>query len=167
MKIALGADHAGFGAKEEVKRWLADGGYDVDDVGTHDDTPVDYPRFAIRVASKVAAREADLGVLVCGSGIGVSIAANKVRGIRAAYVGDCYSARMARAHNDANVLCLGSRVAGPALLRELILAFLEATYEGGRHQRRLDMIARIEDGTLAPTEGVAPGPPRGDEEEGR
>jgi ribose 5-phosphate isomerase B len=148
MRIAVGADHAGYEAKRQLVRWLEEWGHPVDDLGTHDTEPVDYPGFAVRVARRVVARQADLGILVCGSGIGVSIAANKVRGVRAAYVTDGYSARMARAHNDANVLCLGSRVTGPGLMKDLVMGFLEGAYEGGRHQRRLDQIRGIEEGTL-------------------
>ena len=150
MKIALGADHAGFAAKEEVKGWLLDWGHTVDDVGTRDREPVDYPAYAVKVAARVTAGRADLGVLVCGSGIGVCIAANKLPGIRAAYVSDTYSARMARAHNDANVLCLGARVTGPELMRELVAGFLAASFEGGRHQRRIEQIRQIEEGALEP-----------------
>jgi ribose 5-phosphate isomerase B len=146
MKIAVGADHAGFAAKEEVKSWLQDWGHDVDDVGTHGPEPVDYPAYAVKVATRVASGKDDLGVLVCGSGIGVCIAANKVPGIRAAYATDTYSAKMARAHNDANVLCLGARVTGPELMKELLAGFLASTFEGGRHQRRVEQIQRIEEG---------------------
>jgi ribose 5-phosphate isomerase B len=152
VKIAVGADHAGFDAKEQVKAWLQDWGHDVDDLGTHGTDPVDYPAYAVRVARKVAAGEDDLGMLVCGSGIGVCIAANKVRGIRAAYATDTYSAKMARAHNDANVLCLGARVTGPELMRELVAGFLASSFEGGRHQRRVDQIAEIEKGALVEEE---------------
>ena len=146
MKIAVGADHAGYAAKEEVMGWLRDWGHEVDDVGTHGPEPVDYPTFAARVAAQVVARRDDLGILVCGSGIGVCIAANKVPGIRAAYATDTYSAKMARAHNDANVLCLGARVTGPELMKELVSAFLASSFEGGRHQRRVEEIEKIERG---------------------
>jgi ribose 5-phosphate isomerase B len=146
MKIAVGADHAGCAAKDEVKAWLQDWGHEVDDLGTHGPEPVDYPRYAVRVATAVASGRDDLGVLVCGSGIGVCIAANKVPRVRAAYVTDTYSAKMARAHNDANVLCLGARVTGPELMRELLAAFLASSFEGGRHQRRVEQIQRIEEG---------------------
>jgi ribose 5-phosphate isomerase B len=146
MRIAVGADHAGFAAKEEVKRWLQDWGHEVDDVGTHGSEPVDYPAYAARVASRVASGSDALGVLVCGSGIGVCIAANKVPGIRAAYATDTYSAKVSRAHNDANVLCLGARVTGPELMKDLVAAFLAASFEGGRHQRRIEQIEMIERG---------------------
>jgi len=147
MKIAIGADHAGFAAKEEVMGWLRDWGHEVDDLGTHGPDRVDYPLYAARVAAQVAGRRDDLGILVCGSGIGVCIAANKVPGIRAAYATDTYSAKMARAHNDANVLCLGARVTGPELMKELVSAFLASSFEGGRHQRRIEQIEKIEKGT--------------------
>jgi len=146
MTITIGADHAGFAAKEEVKGWLQDWGHDVDDVGTHGSEPVDYPAYAAKVATRVVAGKADLGMLVCGSGIGVCIAANKVPGIRAAYATDTYSAKMARAHNDANVLCLGARVTGPELMKELVAGFLASSFEGGRHQRRIEQIRQIERG---------------------
>ena len=147
MKIAVGADHAGYAAKEEVMGWLRDWGHEVDDLGTHGPEPVDYPLYAARVAAQVAGRRDDLGILVCGSGIGVCIAANKVPGIRAAYATDTYSAKMARAHNDANVLCLGARVTGPELMKELVSAFLASSFEGGRHQRRIEQIEKIEKGS--------------------
>lgn len=152
MRIAIGADHAGYDAKEALKRRLGQRGDAVEDVGTHGTASVDYPDFAARVARIVAAGRADLGVLVCGSGIGMSIAANKVRGIRAAHCTDPYSARMAREHNDANVLCLGSRVTGEGLLEEVLEAFLCASFQGGRHAQRVDKIARLEE--------TAPGDPR-------
>ena len=147
MKIAIGADHAGYAAKEEVMGWLRDWGHEVDDLGTHGPEPVDYPLYAARVAAQVVGRRDDLGILVCGSGIGVCIAANKVPGIRAAYATDTYSAKMARAHNDANVLCLGARVTGPELMKELVSAFLASSFEGGRHQRRIEQIEKIEQGS--------------------
>jgi ribose 5-phosphate isomerase B len=152
VRIAIGADHAGYDAKEALKLRLGKRGDAVEDVGTHGTASVDYPDFAARVARLVAEGRADLGVLVCGSGIGMSIAANKVRGIRAAHCTEPYSARMAREHNDANVLCLGSRVTGEGLLEEVLEAFLGASFQGGRHAQRVDKIARLE--------GTAPGDPR-------
>lgn len=144
MRIAVGADHAGYDAKEHLKRWLAARGHDADDVGTHGTASVDYPDFAGQAARKVAKGEADLGLLLCGSGIGMSIAANKVKGVRAAVCGEPFSARLARRHNDANVLCMGARITGPGLMEEILAAFLEATFEGGRHVQRVDKIHRIE-----------------------
>lgn len=144
MRIAIGSDHAGYEAKERLKLWLAEGGHAVDDCGTHGTASVDYPDFASRVARTVARGAADFGVLVCGTGIGMSIAANKVRGVRAAHCADPYTARMAREHNDANVVCLGARVSGPGMVEEIVASFLAAPFRGGRHAARLDKIARLE-----------------------
>lgn len=144
MKIAAGADHAGYEAKEHLKRFLAGRGHEVDDLGTHGSGSVDYPDFAARVAKAVARGEAQLGVLVCGSGIGMSIAANKVPGIRAAHCTDSYQARVARQHNDANVLCMGSRVSGPGVMEDTVASFLESAFEGGRHAARVEKIQRLE-----------------------
>ena len=144
MRIAIGADHAGYEAKERLKRWLAESGHAVEDSGTHGTASADYPDFAARVARAVAAGAADRGVLICGTGIGMSIAANKVPGARAAHCADPYTARMAREHNDANVVCLGARVSGPGMLEEIVASFLAASFEGGRHAARLDKIARLE-----------------------
>ncbi len=146
MKLAIGADHAGFEAKERLRAWLAEKGHEVDDAGTHGTASVDYPDFAVRVARDVAAGKVDRGVLVCGSGIGMSIAANKVRGVRAAHCTDGYQARVAREHNDANVLCLGARVMGQDLMEDVLREFLSASFQGGRHARRVDKILRIEEG---------------------
>lgn len=144
MKIAAGADHAGYEAKEHLKRWLAERGHDVDDLGTHGTVSVDYPDFAGRVGRAVASGEAQLGLLVCGSGIGMSIAANKVPGIRAAHCTDPYQARVARQHNDANVLCLGSRVSGLGVMEDTLESFLAHAFEGGRHAARVEKIQRLE-----------------------
>ena len=147
MRIAVGSDHAGYETKEHVKRVASASGHQVDDVGTHGSASVDYPEFAANVAKKVAGGEADAGILVCGSGIGMSIAANKVRGVRAAVCTDCYSARVAREHNDANVLCLGARVTGPGLIEEIVRVFLRSRFEGGRHAKRVEKIHQIESAT--------------------
>jgi ribose 5-phosphate isomerase B len=144
MRLAIGSDHAGYEAKEHLKRLLAVRGHAVDDVGTSGTPSVDYPDFAGQVARRVAANEADLGVLVCGTGIGMSIAANKVRGVRAAVCTEPYSARLAREHNDANVLCMGARVTGLGLMQDVLDAFLGASFEGGRHVGRVDKICRLE-----------------------
>lgn len=146
MKIAVGADHAGYDAKEALKRRLTEQGHDVNDEGTHGTASVDYPDFAARVGRAVAAGRARLGVLVCGTGIGMSIAANKIRGIRAARCTDAYSARMAREHNDANLLCLGSRVSGSGILEEILDAFVGHGFAGGRHAARVEKIHRLESG---------------------
>jgi len=145
LKIALGSDHGGYQLKEEIKRWLTEKGeYEVRDFGTYSEGSCDYPDVALPVARAVAQGECSLGILVCGTGIGVSIVANKVPGIRAALCHDTYSARMSRAHNDANILALGARVIGPGLAQEIIRAFLAEPFQGGRHQGRLRKISELE-----------------------
>jgi len=146
MKIALGSDHGGFQLKETVKAWLLDKGHEVADKGTFDEKSCDYPDYGEAVARDVAAGNADKGILVCGTGIGISISANKVAGIRAAVCGDTFSARMSRLHNDANILALGQRVTGPGLALDIAEIWLSTDFEGGRHQNRIDKIARIEKG---------------------
>ena len=143
-KIVVGSDHGGLELKRQLCDGLAGWGWTVEDVGCSTAQSVDYPDFAETVGRKVADGEADVGLLICGTGIGMCIAANKVRGVRAALCHECYSAQMARAHNDANVLCLGGRVVGPELARQVLATFLESSFEGGRHQRRLDKIASFE-----------------------
>lgn len=145
MKWYLGADHAGFHLKELLRERLVALGDEVVDLGTvNGEESVDYPDFGERVARAVAERQDGFGLLVCGTGIGISIAANKVPGIRAARVTEPYSARMAREHNDANVLCIGERVTGPGLAEEIVRVFRETPFSGGRHQRRIDKIAALE-----------------------
>ncbi len=153
MRVALGADHAGFKLKDEIKGFLASQGLEVEDLGTHSEEPVDYPDVAERVATLVAGGGADLGILVCGTGIGQAIAANKVPGVRAAVANDVFTARLAREHNNANVLTLGARVVGVGLAMEIVRAFLEASFEGGRHARRVEKIRALEARYMA--EGVA------------
>jgi ribose 5-phosphate isomerase B len=143
-RIAIGADHAGYHVKEVIKRYLLEQGYPVEDLGTWSDESVDYPDYAKKVADKVAAGEDQLGVLVCGTGIGMAIAANKVGGIRAAVAHDAMTARMAREHNDANVLTLGGRVVDDAHAVEIAKEFLNARFAGGRHQRRIDKITELD-----------------------
>jgi ribose 5-phosphate isomerase B len=143
-RIALGADHAGFRAKENIKKYLEGAGYGVDDVGTWSEESVDYPDFARAVGERVAAGKDPLGILVCGTGIGVSIAANKVEGIRAALAHDSLTARRAREHNDANVLALGGRVVGEDEAIAIVLEFLNAQFAGGRHQRRVEKINEMD-----------------------
>lgn len=143
-RIAIGADHAGYLLKREIVQFLRAAGYSVEDKGTHSEESVDYPDYAFQVAQAVAAGEADLGILICGTGIGMSIAANKVRGIRAAVATDCYMARMAREHNDANVLCLGGRVLGVGSALDIVQAFLKSRFTGGRHTRRVSKIQKME-----------------------
>jgi len=139
-KIALGADHAGFHTKESIKKFLTELGYPVDDVGTSSEESVDYPDFARQVAERVAAGRAQLGILTCGTGIGMSITANKVPGVRAALAHDTATAHMAREHNDANVLAIGARVVPADKVLEIVREFLTTDFAGGRHQRRVDKI---------------------------
>ena len=144
MKIAIGADHGGYSLKEVLKKHLLERGFDVEDFGTFDTQSCHYPVYAEKVARAVAAKEAELGVLVCGTGIGMSIAANKVKGIRAAAVSDCFTAQATREHNDSNILCLGERTVGPGLAMRIVDTWLDASFLGGRHQTRLDMISALE-----------------------
>jgi ribose 5-phosphate isomerase B len=144
-RIALGADHAGFPVKEAIKKYLLEAGYPVEDLGTWSEESVDYPDYARKVAERVARGEDRFGILVCGTGIGMSIAANKVERIRAALAHDANTARMSREHNDANVLTLGGRVVGDAQALEIVRAFLGTQFAGGRHQRRIDKITVMDE----------------------
>lgn len=144
MRIAIGADHAGFRLKEHLKTTLKKLGHQVDDMGTHSEASVDYPPICAAVGRAVVAGRADRGIVLGGSGQGEQIAANKVRGVRAALCHDLYTARMSRQHNDANVLSMGGRVVAFALADEIVALWLNTAYEGGRHQKRLDQIAEIE-----------------------
>ena len=144
MQIAIGSDHAGFKMKEDVKKWLLDEGYQVKDFGTDSEDSVDYPDFAEKTAKNVEEGDSDLGILICGTGIGMAISANKVKGIRAARCHDSYSARMARAHNNSNILTFGSRVIGIELAKDIVKTYLTTEYSGGRHQRRVGKIDNIE-----------------------
>jgi ribose 5-phosphate isomerase B len=144
MRIAIGADHAGVHLKQEVRRLLDERGIAYSDFGTNAVDSVDYPDFAAAVAAEVAHGRADFGVLVCGSGIGMAIAANKIAGVRAASVVDEESARLSRSHNNANVLALGERLTPPDRARQIVNVFLDTPFAGGRHQRRLDKIAALE-----------------------
>jgi len=137
VRIAVGADHAGYGLKQALAEHLRASGHDVTDCGTHSDDRVDYPDFGAAVGRAVAAGEADLGLCVCGSGNGIAMAANKIAGVRAAVAYDVTSARLARAHNDANVLCIGERLTGAEVAREALDAWLAAGFDGGRHQARI------------------------------
>ena len=143
-RIAVGSDHAGFRAKENIKKYLESEGYGVDDVGTHSEESVDYPDFAFAVAERIASGQNPLGVLVCATGIGVSIAANKVEGIRAALAHDSLTARRAREHNDANVIALGGKIVGDDEAIAIVQEFLNARFAGGRHQRRIDKITEMD-----------------------
>lgn len=146
LRVAIGSDHAGYPLKEEVANALRDNGYDVEDLGTYSLESVDYPDIAVAVATEVAAGRFDRGILICGTGIGMTITANKVKGIRAGAVSDTYSARMARAHNNANVLGMGGRVVGPGLAHDIAKAFLDTEFEGGsRHERRVNKINALDE----------------------
>lgn len=144
MRIAIGADHAGFALKQHLVATLRRLGHDVDDRGTHTDAAVDYPPICAEVAHLVAGGRADRGVIVGGSGQGEQMAANKVRGARAALCNDLYTARMSRAHNDANVLTMGGRIVASGLAEEILALWLATPFDGGRHQRRVDQIGDIE-----------------------
>jgi ribose 5-phosphate isomerase B len=148
-KIALGADHAGFHTKEAIKKFLLAQGYPLDDVGTTSEESVDYPDFGRQVAERVAAGRVGLGILVCGTGIGMSMTANKVPGIRAAVAHDVNTAHLAREHNDANVLTLGGRVVSDDLALAIVREFLNTPFAGGRHQRRVDKINDLDKAKLA------------------
>jgi ribose 5-phosphate isomerase B len=143
-KLIVGSDHAGLALRGEAAKTARAAGFDVEDLGPFSGDSVDYPDYARRVAEAVSAGKARLGVLVCGTGIGMSIAANKVKGARAAHCTTELEARMARAHNDANVLCLGERVIGLDLGAAIVKTFLETPFEGGRHARRVDKIRELE-----------------------
>jgi ribose 5-phosphate isomerase B len=140
MRLAIGSDHAGLALKQKLLEHLAKTGHQLQDVGTHSTDSTDYPNYAKAVATQVADGEADLGVLVCGTGQGMAMTANKVAGIRAAVCADTFSAHATREHNDANVLCIGDRVVGAGLAVEILDAFLGAQFEGGRHARRVALI---------------------------
>jgi ribose 5-phosphate isomerase B len=144
MKIAIGSDHRGFEAKERVKALLQGMGVEVADQGAHDNRPCDYPDFGLAVAQAVAGGQVERGILFCGSGIGMSITANKVPGVRAALCHDELTAQMARRHNDANVLCLPADLVGDALMQSIVRMWLDTTFEGGRHARRVEKIVSYE-----------------------
>lgn len=140
LRIAIGSDHGGYEYKEQIVSHLKGKGYECVDVGTYSTDSCDYPVIARAVTTKITTGEADRGILICGTGIGMSIVANKVKGIRAALCGDTFSARASRAHNNSNVLCLGERVIGINLAMDIVDIWLESKFEGGRHQRRVDMM---------------------------
>lgn len=142
--IALGADHGGYALKEELKKHLDERGIPYKDYGTHSDASCDYPDYAAAVCGAVTAGEHELAILCCGTGVGMSMAANKIRGIRACCCSDAFSAEFTRRHNNANVLCLGGRVVGGGLACALADVFLDTPFEGGRHQRRVDKITALE-----------------------
>lgn len=144
MKIAVGADHAGVRLKNQIRDELIRAGYDVADFGTNSEASTDYPDYARKVAESVAAGSADRGVLVCGTGVGMAIAANKVRGIRAAQAVDAEQVRLTRAHNNLNVLTFGARMTESAIVNQMIRVFLDTPFDGGRHARRVEKIGEIE-----------------------
>lgn len=143
MKVALGCDHAGYVLKEAIRQYLVSQDISCHDVGTNSKDSVDYPVYGIKVAELVSSGECQRGILVCGSGIGMSIVANRLPGIRAALCHDLYTARLSRQHNDANILALGARVIGPGLAMEIVKTWLETEFEGGRHKRRVDLIDEL------------------------
>ena len=144
MKIAVGCDHGGLEHKNAIAEHLKERGFEITDFGIDENKSVDYPDIALPVAQSVASGENDLAILVCGTGIGMSLAANKVKGIRAAVCSDHFSARYTRLHNNANILCLGGRVIGIGTALELVDVFVDTAFEGGRHQKRIDKITAIE-----------------------
>ena len=144
MKIAIGSDHGGYDLKEQVKTWLQEMGHEVEDFGCHGKESCDYPDFGAAAARAVASGQCEKGVVICTTGIGISMTANKVKGIRCALCGDPWSAEMTRRHNDANMLAMGAGVVGPQLARQILEAFLTHDFEGGRHQRRGDKLMALE-----------------------
>lgn len=144
MKLVIGSDHAGFELKENIRSYLEQNGYEYTDIGVYTSESADYPLQAQALCQKITSGECERGILCCGTGIGMSMAANKIDGIRAACCSDYFSAKYTRAHNDANVLCLGGRVVGAGLAEELVKVFIETEFEGGRHQRRVNLIHDLE-----------------------
>lgn len=142
--LAIGSDHGGINLKKIIKEYLENQGIEVNDMGTYDETSCDYPDIAKKVCDEIKEGRAEKGILVCGTGIGMSIAANKVKGIRAAHVTDTYSARMAKEHNNANVICLGERITGRDLALEIVKSYVESEFGGDRHQKRVDKIMALE-----------------------
>lgn len=144
MKIGIGSDHGGFELKDSIKKYLTNNGYEVVDYGTHNTESVDYIEYAVAVSNGVLAGEVECGILMCGTGIGIGISANKINGIRCACVSDEFSARMAKKHNNANIISLGGRTIGPELANSIVDSYLNEEFEGGRHQRRVDKIMALE-----------------------
>jgi ribose 5-phosphate isomerase B len=144
MQIGLACDHGGFELKEELRAFLKSLGVEPIDMGTFNENSVDYPDFGVLVAEKVSRGELEKGILICGTGIGMSIVANKFRGVRAALVNDLYSSRCSREHNDANILIIGGRIVGKELAKEIVKVWLETPFAGGRHKRRLEKIETLE-----------------------
>jgi ribose 5-phosphate isomerase B len=146
--LAIGSDHAAFRFKEEIKKYLDEKGIAYKDFGTYSEESTDYPIYGEAVAKAVARGEYEKAILICGTGVGISLAANKVKGIRAVACSDCYTAVLSREHNDTNILALGARVVGIGLAKMIIDSWLKAEFQGGRHQRRVDMITEIEEKNL-------------------
>ena len=144
MKIAIGCDHGGYLLKQDILIWLEEHDYEFEDFGCYNTESVDYPVYAEKVARAVASGACDKGIVICTTGIGVSMAANKVKGIRCALCGDSYSAEMTRRHNDANVLAMGAGIVGPNLAERIVEVFLNTAFEGGRHARRVGLITEME-----------------------
>ncbi len=144
MKIAIGSDHAGFHLKKTISQYLADQGHELKDMGTFTDGSCDYPIFASQVCRELVEGRVERGILICATGNGMAIAANKVKGIRAAVCNDIYTARYSRLHNDANILCIGARVIGEGLALEIVNVWLETDFEEGRHVRRIELITSME-----------------------
>lgn len=142
--IGIGCDHGGYELKEHIKKVLLEKGIEIKDFGVHDTSSVDYPDIAKPLCESVVKGECECGILVCGTGIGMSIAANKIKGIRAAHVTDSYSARMTKEHNNANVICIGGRITGVEIATDIVNAYLNAEFAGGRHQNRIDKITALE-----------------------
>ena len=142
--IAIGCDHGGLSHKEKIKEKLTEWGYEYKDFGTYDESSCDYPDIAKEVAEAIKSGKCDKGILICGTGIGMSIAANKVSGIRAAHVTDTFSAKMSREHNNAHIICLGERITGIEVAFEIVKAYLEAEFQGGRHEQRVNKIIALE-----------------------
>ena len=147
-KLVIGCDHAAVELKQQVMAHLAERGFAVEDVGTYSADSCDYPIYAHKLCRKIQSGEYEAGILICGTGVGMSMAANKHKGIRAACCSDTFSARLTRRHNNANVLCFGARVVGMGLAFDLVDAFLDAEFEGGKHAKRVDLITAIENGTM-------------------
>ena len=148
MKLVIGSDHAAFCMKNDIKKYLETKGYEVLDIGTFSEESCDYPKIAYDASLKVINNEVELGILICGTGIGMSLAANKVKGIRAAVVSEPYSARMSREHNNSNIICCGARVVGIETAKDIVDNFLNTKFLGDKHLRRVNMITEIESGSF-------------------
>ncbi|WP_425538563.1 ribose 5-phosphate isomerase B [Microaceticoccus formicicus] len=146
MKLGIAADHGGYDLKEQIKKHVEAKGIEIIDYGTHSLESVDYPDYAYKLTTAVLGKEVDLGIAICGTGVGISIACNKVEGIRAAHCTDSFTARATRQHNDANIICLGGRITGIEIAKDIIDNFLESSFDGGRHQNRINKITAIEKG---------------------